>query len=410
LIVRDESNILFVKGELAMKTTLLRSLAALGFGTVAVLGASSVAGAQDGPGWGPIGGPGGQFAGGHAIYVQTDNPSGNVIDVFSEHPDGRLSLRLAVPTGGLGGQAAGSVVDHLASQGSLVYDSNQQLLFAVNAGSNTVSLFAAHGREVKLLQVVSSGGVFPDSVAVHGNLVYVLNAGGTGSVAGFKLFGNHLVALPGSTRSLGLTNTTPPFFLTAPGQVGFSPNGSELIVTTKGSTNSLDTFGISPSGQLSAEPVATPDTGNVPFSFVTSPAGQLVVAEAGASAIQTFGFTPNGALTSLSTSVTDGQKALCWITTAGEYYYVANAGSNSVSAYVVSFNGTPTLVGSTSEGVASTDTGPIDLTASANGKFLYVEAGGAGAVDEFQVNPGGSLSDLGSVAGLGAGIEGIAAS
>jgi hypothetical protein len=36
-------------------------------------------------------------------------------------------------------------------------------------------------------------------------------------------------------------------------------------------------------------------------------------------------------------------------------------------------------------------------------------SGGAGAVDEFLVNSDGSFSALGSVAGLGAGIEGIAA-
>ena len=48
------------------------------------------------------------------------------------------------------------------------------------------------------------------------------------------------------------------------------------------------------------------------------------------------------------------------------------------------------------------------MPVSADGSSLYVEAGAAGAVDEFQVSPDGSLSDLGSVAGLGAGIEGIA--
>jgi hypothetical protein len=45
---------------------------------------------------------------------------------------------------------------------------------------------------------------------------------------------------------------------------------------------------------------------------------------------------------------------------------------------------------------------------SADGSTLYVEAGAAGAVDEFHVNANGSLSDLGIVAGVGAGIEGIA--
>ena len=70
-------------------------------------------------------------------------------------------------------------------------------------------------------------------------------------------------------------------------------------------------------------------------------------------------------------------------------------------------NGVPSLVG-TNGVVAATDAGPIDVAASADGKYLYAEAGGAGAVDEFQVSSNGSLRPLGSVAGLGASMEGIA--
>ncbi len=346
---------------------------------------------------------------GQFVYVQTNNPAGNQIDVFAAHRDGRLSLREAVNTGGLGGQTAQSGTDHLASQDSLVYDPSHQLLFAVNAGSNTLSVLGTQGQQVRLLQVVSSGGVFPVSVAVQGDLVYVLNAAGAGSVSGFRILGNHLVALEGSTRTLGLNNTTPPVFLTSPGEVGFSPNGSELIVTTKGSTNSIDVFGVNQLGYLSSTPTITTDGSTIPFSFVTTPSGQLVVAQAAGSALHTFSFGAGGTLTSLSASVSDQQAALCWITVAGQYYYVANAGSANVSAYTVSANGTPVLVGGTGLPTATTP-GPIDLAASPNGQYLYVESGSSGTVNEFQVNADGSLSDLGSVAGLGVGIEGIAAS
>jgi len=75
----------------------------------------------------------------------------------------------------------------------------------------------------------------------------------------------------------------------------------------------------------------------------------------------------------------------------------------------VSPSGVASLVGTTGV-VATTDAGPIDMAASADGSTLYVEAGGAGAVDEFHVNADGSLTSIGSVTGLGAGIEGIAAS
>lgn len=342
-----------------------------------------------------------------AVFVQSDSPSGNGIIVLAEHRDGRLSERDTVATGGLGGRSSGAAVDELASQHSLVYDASHRLLFAVNAGSNSLSVLSARGRQVRLLQVVSSGGMFPDSVAVHGDLVYVLNAGGQGTVTGYRLLGRRLFPLPGSSRSLGLKNTTPPNYLTSPGEVGFSPNGSELIVTTKASTSSLDVFGVSRLGQLSATPTVTPDPGNVPFAFTYTPSGQLVVTEAGPSALHTYALAAGGSLTSLSASVPDGQSALCWITAVGRYDYVANAGSNTVSAYSIAADGTPSLVGTTGV-AATTDTGPIDMAFSANRGTLYVEAGGAGAVDEFRVGAGGSLTDLGSVAGLGAGIEGIA--
>ena len=92
----------------------------------------------------------------------------------------------------------------------------------------------------------------------------------------------------------------------SPGEIGFSPNGPELIVTTKGSMSSIDVFGVAPGGQLSAAPVVTPDTGNVPFSFVFSPSGQLVVAEADVSAVHTFTLGAGGTLTSLA-SLADAQ-------------------------------------------------------------------------------------------------------
>jgi len=50
---------------------------------------------------------------------------------------------------------------------------------------------------------VASGGLRPISVTVHDKVVYVLNAGGDGSISGFTV-GNSgaLTSIAGSTRSL----------------------------------------------------------------------------------------------------------------------------------------------------------------------------------------------------------------
>ena len=71
--------------------------------------------------------------------VQNDAVSGNAIPVYDRSGDGTLQAAGTYPTGGLGGALSGSVIDHLASQGSLAYDRGRGLLYAVNAGSNTVA-------------------------------------------------------------------------------------------------------------------------------------------------------------------------------------------------------------------------------------------------------------------------------
>jgi 6-phosphogluconolactonase (cycloisomerase 2 family) len=343
-----------------------------------------------------------------AVYVQTDNPAGNQVIALAQRPDGQLSQEQVVSTGGLGGIEAATPAGFggLASAGSLTYDPGHQLLFAVNAGSNTISVLSVAGSHVRLDQVLGSGGEFPNSIAVRGNLVYVANAGNAGSVSGFRIAGQHVVPIPGSTRSLGLDSTNPPNFHNGPGQVTFSPNGSELLVTTKLSTNSIDVFQVGASGYLSTAPTVTLDHSNGPFSLTFTPSGQLAVAEVAISALHTFAFGPHGTLTSLSNPVLDGQTAQCWVIAADGFYYAANTGSANLSEYTVAADGTPSLV--TPVAATTTGDGPEDLTASANGKYLYDEVGAAGAVDEFRINSDGSLTPIGSVPGLGAGIEGIA--
>jgi hypothetical protein len=108
-------------------------------------------------------------AAGPAVFVQTDNIAGNQVAAYTRASGGTLSLSGTYPTGGLGGQLTGSVVDHLASQGSLQYDAAQHLLIAVNAGSNSLTVFGVHGTRLHRRQIIGSGGEFPVSIAIHGN-------------------------------------------------------------------------------------------------------------------------------------------------------------------------------------------------------------------------------------------------
>lgn len=339
------------------------------------------------------------------VFVQTDAVTGNAITVYDRTAGGTLRAAGAYSTGGLGGVLGGSVVDHLASQGSLAYDGTRGLLYAVNAGSDTITVFSASGDRLIRRQVISSGGAFPVSITVRGNLLYVLNARDGGSVQGFLRIGDSLVKVPAWHRDLGLNPAQTPEFTSTPGQVAFTPDGSKLIVTTKGNGNDIDVFTVSPLGGLSVKPVVNADPGNVPFAVSFDTGGHLAIAEAGPNAVATFTVQPDGTLSLVDRTAT-GQQATCWIAQDGSLFYASNAGSGTVSGYGDNGSGTLQPLGST-----ATDAGTVDATATPDGQYLYVQAGAKGIVDEYRVGQGGSLTEIGSVTVPGAaGAEGIAAS
>lgn len=342
----------------------------------------------------------------HALFVLTDSAQGDSVTSYLRAPDGTIANAHTYATGGLGATAAGASADPLASQDGLALADGGNTLLAVNAGSDTVSVFSVDGTRLRVTQQISSGGLFPDSIAVSGNLVAVLNGGGAGAVSEFRLDGGYLRALPGQTRSLGLSNTTPPNFVMGAGQVGYTPDGNHLVITTKHSTDSFEVFGVGRDGQLSATPVVTAAQNPVPFAFNFDAAGNLVAVEAGTSSLSTYRVNADGSLSAIGT-VSDGQKALCWVSTAQGYFFGDNAGSASISSFAEGAGAVPQLLNATA---ASAHAGTTDSTVSPNGDYLYVESGGAGTIDSFRVNADGSLTPMETLFTLPASSEGIVAS
>ncbi len=339
-----------------------------------------------------------------AVFVQNDNPAGNVVFAYHRASDGTLTLANRYPTGGFGGVLAGSVVDHLASQGAVALDAAHGLLFAVNAGSDTVSVFAVSGDRLALRQTLRSGGSFPVSVTVSGNTAYVLNAREGGAVSGFRIDRQRVEPIARSTRALGLDPTATPEFTHTPGQVAFAPNGDQLLVTTKANGNDVIVFGVDAAGRLGAPTLnALPDT--VPFATAFDAFGHLLLTEAGPNAVVSFAVRHSGGLTQLQSLATT-QIATCWIVEANGFGYASNAGSGSVTGVSSASDGALALVGQT-----STDGGTVDAASSSDGRFLYVQTGAAGIVDEYRTNSNGSLTQIGAITvPHAAGAEGIAAS
>jgi hypothetical protein len=340
-----------------------------------------------------------------AVFVQTDNLAGNTIVAYTRTASGGLQQAGSYPTGGDGGATNGSVVDHESSQGSLAYDRQAGLLYAVNPGSNTITMFRVRGDRLYRSQVISSGGQFPVSITFHGAQVFVLNAWGGGSIAGFLQFGGYLIPVPAWTRTLGLGTSSSTVFTGTPGQVGFTPSGSQLLVTTKNATNSVDVFADGPLGPA-AQPAVNSLPGTIPFGFTFDQYSHLALVETGAGAVATFSIASDGTLTQLGSAPT-GQAATCWITASPEgSLYASNAGSATESTLATQPDGSITQLGTT-----PTDAGTTDAAVSSDGQYLYVQAGGPGNVDAYRIGPGGTLTQTGSVTVPGAaGGEGIAAS
>jgi 6-phosphogluconolactonase (cycloisomerase 2 family) len=346
----------------------------------------------------------GHHHGAHGVFVQTDDPAGNTVVAYRRAADGTLTEAASYRTGGRGGVLDGSVVDHLASQGSLTLDRKHHTLYAVNAGSNTVTVFGVAGDRLRRRAVVPSGGVFPVSIAIHRHVVYVLNARDGGALQGFRTAAGRLVPIPGSHRALGLDTSASPEFVNTPGQVSFSPNGSRLLVTTKANGNDVDVFSVNRHGSLSLSPTVNSLPGTVPFALTWGRSGRLALAEAGTNSVGTFRLDDRGHLHAIATAAT-GQAATCWIVRSRDQLFASNAGSATLSGYRIDHRGHLTSLGTT-----STDPGTVDAAVTPGGRYLYVQAGQAGQVDAYRTSRNGSLTPLGSVTVPDAvGGEGIAA-
>src|SRR5215208_1148102 len=345
-----------------------------------------------------------------AVYVMT-NQVANAVAALNRAPDGSLTPAGVFPTGGAGdpvAQPGDPPTDPLASQGSLILSENNHLLFAVNAGSNEVSVLAVGKSGLTLVDKVASGGARPISLTVHENLLYVLNEGGTPNITGFTVSdAEELTPLAGSTRPLTGGSAADP------AEVRFSPDGTLLVVTEK-DTNIIDTYTVGADGLASA-PISNPSNGVTPFGFEFDKDGHLVVSEAfaaapGAAAVSSYTASPAGALNVVSGSVPNGQTASCWvvITNSGRYAYVSNTGSGTISSYRVGDNGALTLL----EAVAAStgpNSFPIDMALNNSSRYLYVLAAGLQSVAAFRVETDGGLSPVEVVGGLPFGAQGIAA-
>ncbi len=329
------------------------------------------------------------------VYTQTNNPSMNQVLEFSRGLDGTLTQVGAVDTNGLGATGVGH------PQGAVTLSSDNRWLFAVNGGSDDISVFSVAADGLTLVDQVQTAGSLPISATTHGDWLYVLNAGDPGNITGFTIGADgHLTLIPDSIEALSATSGT------NAAEIKFDPTGTHLVVTERG-TNLIDVYPVDDNGE--ADPaVSYPSNGATPYGFDFSRSGTLIVSEAAANANSSYSISATG-LDTISSSIPCLQTAPCWVTTtpSGGYAYIGNGGG-PVSSYMVQPSGEIALLTSAA---GPTPTGSsLDLAISGNGRFLYALAVGTeDAIGAFMMRADGSLAQLPSITGLPATCTGLAA-
>jgi 6-phosphogluconolactonase len=340
--------------------------------------------------------------GGKHVYTLSNQTAGNAVIDYKRAANGTLTFNASYTTGGTGTGGG------LGNQGAVILAEGEDdnVLLAVNPGSNSISSFKITGNGLQLKSTVSSGGMRPVSVAQHDDIVYVLNAGGTGNISGFKLAENK--------KLTPIANSTRPLSSTASGaaQISFVNEGRVLAITEK-ATNKIITYTVNEWGIPGAMHSIT-SANPTPFGFAVGNNGNIFVSEAvggaaGASTLSSYHINYNGTITLAAGPVGANQSAACWvvITNNGKYAYTTNTASNNLSTFNIN-TGTGSISVNTAIS-ATTGMGPIDASLSNNSKYLYILNSGSHTVGVYGVANNGALSAVQTVTGLPTGATGLAA-
>ncbi len=335
-----------------------------------------------------------------AVFVQTNEPRNRVL-AFQRGEDGTLMDAGSFETGG-GGEGE----PHLPSQGSVILSRDGQFPLVANAASNDVTLFAVGGDARLELVGRTAAGEAPKSIAEHDHLVYVLSTGRP-AVIGFRLTEAGLERIPGGDANL-------PGPESDPAQVGFTPDGSALLVTDRG-TDSLVTFLVNADGTLATPPQVIPSCGPTPYGFAFARTSILVVTEAfraekGAAAASSYSLQ-GGRLTPVTKSARNGRSEICWavVTPDGSYAFTTNFADGAVSRYTIGSDGTLTLDRAAAAVTVDGRPGLRDEDITADGRYLYALDADSGSIFGWAVDRQGELTPVGVWDGLPTTIAGLAA-
>lgn len=330
------------------------------------------------------------------LYTET-NETANVLVHMVRNADGSITVKNRVASGGAGLNGIGvgmtSVApDSVFSQHSVIVSADKSLLFAVNSGDATVSVFSidpASG-DLTLKKTNKTLGSNPASLAINNGVLYVLFQTGSNQV------GAYTVQADGSLAQIGLYAA--PGAMT-PTQIVVSPDASYLVASTGPASNAVLSYPMNKDGSLGTPVANTTASATLanPFAgaFVTS--SLYLETDVTNKGIGSYSFSNAGLLKQIS-AVTVGEGAPCWmaVTPDGKTVFVGN-GAGTVSSLSIDSSGKLTLINAkaASEPSAITGVNPVaaDSFISADGKFLYVAYIGDDKVVAYSIS-GGALTKL----------------
>lgn len=363
----------------------------------------------------------------------------NQVVAYSRSEGGALTLIGVYDTGGIGENIRNSGANPLASQDPLIVSKDHRFVFAVNAGSESISSFLINEdysltpADLDVSTSGTSGAQNPVSLTVFDDILYVVNTGNyvddngnelnslpedrnrvNASIIGFRVADDGtLTKMQGSELTTVGANA---------GSIEFSDNGQDLYITERRTNDivhvRLDENGLPiryDSGEVRQTRI--PSITAQPFGTDLYPVNGgsiLLVSEGnngapGLSALSSYRIEQNGALTGISLSsgvegdpLVTGHTFGCWVefveTPDGDFAYVSNTPDGVITSYAVGDAGGLTVLessaGTTNIVGDDTQNGVGILDAEIAYPYLYQVVNNDGRIAQYEIASDGTLTRM----------------
>ncbi len=282
------------------------------------------------------------------------------------------------------------------------------IVYVTNRGSNDVSGYTINASTGGLTPIPGSPFVnlsAPSAITVSSNgfFAYVANSQAN-NVTAFRI-GTNGALLRGESTAATLN---PASVGTTPRALVISQDSRFLYVANSGS-DSVTVFSIGTAGLLTRVPPTTANPnpvaagGSAPIALTTSSPGRfLYVANSTSNTVTAFQIETSGLLTQVPpagpgtnpVSISGTGPTALAMSPNGQFLYVTNGASNTVTAFQVATSGLLTLVPPTGPNPNPVSTGgatPNGIAVASNGAHLYI-ANGEGNVSAFAIGGNGLLT------------------